>query len=188
VLVESLETPLMALAFRQGRFISLYLPFLLEDTNWMLRPSFPIFITNLLDFCLEEAQSGQLVQVQAGQPAAIPVGGQDTPPEKIRVTGPDGKNYSLPVESDPVLFASTDKTGLYQVDIPGQPLQYLAVNLLDPDESNIAPEEELELAGQTIAAGGGDLRTNREIWKSLASLALVLFLLEWWVYHRRIGV
>ena len=59
-----------------------------------------------------------------------------------------------------------------------------AVNLLDEEESNIQPRDEIKLGEQKVEAGGQQRRLY-ETWKWVALGALALLLLEWAMYHRR---
>ena len=62
-----------------------------------------------------------------------------------------------------------------------------AVNLLDTNESNIEPREEIRIGGDTFTAGG-ETPQPREIWKFILLLAVGLLTAEWVVYNRRISV
>jgi len=66
-------------------------------------------------------------------------------------------------------------------------VRHFAVNLLDPNESNIEPRTEIKIGGEEVAAGQ-ERRQPREVWKWIALAALVLLLVEWYVYNKRIYV
>jgi hypothetical protein len=59
------------------------------------------------------------------------------------------------------------------------------VDLLDSAESNIKPREELQLGKYTKVGATNRQRTNMELWRSIASLGVLVLLVEWWYYHRR---
>jgi len=59
------------------------------------------------------------------------------------------------------------------------------VDLLDAAESNIKPREELQLGKYTKVAAANRQIANTELWRSIASLGLLVLLFEWWYYHRR---
>jgi len=123
----------------------------------------------------------------AGRPVPVFLGSLLSAQE-IVVRTPVGEEIRVPILGDPVYFASTEHTGLYEVSAPGWETRKFAVNLLNAEESNIAPREKIQLGQNTLGGTTGPLTTNHEIWRSLATLALFLFLLEWWAYHRRYGV
>jgi hypothetical protein len=78
----------------------------------------------------------------------------------------------------------TDSVGVYRADWTGGQRSF-AVNLLDADESNIQPRDEIKLGAQTVLAGESRNQTY-DTWKWVALAALLLLVLEWAVYHRRV--
>ena len=58
------------------------------------------------------------------------------------------------------------------------------MNLLDADESDTKPRDEVKLGERKVEAGAGR-RQVHETWKWVALGALLLLLLEWAVYHRK---
>jgi hypothetical protein len=57
--------------------------------------------------------------------------------------------------------------------------------LLDSAESNIKPRDELQLGKYTKVTATTVQRANLELWRTIAGLALLVLLIEWWYYHRR---
>ena len=66
-------------------------------------------------------------------------------------------------------------------------VRHFAVNLLDPNESNIEPRADIKIGGDDVTAGT-ERRQPRDLWKWIALAALILLLVEWYVYNRRIYV
>ena len=61
------------------------------------------------------------------------------------------------------------------------------MNLLDPTESDIAPTDEIVLAGLPVEAQtAAPHRANVQLWPYLALLALALVCLEWIVYNSKV--
>jgi hypothetical protein len=56
---------------------------------------------------------------------------------------------------------------------------------LDAAESNIKPREQLQLGKYSTVTATTRQRTNMELWRTIASLGLLVLLFEWWYYHRR---
>jgi hypothetical protein len=110
----------------------------------------------------------------------------------VRITLPDSTERTLPVDRETLAFADTQTPGLYKLDIlNGDKViqsQPFAVNLFDPGESDIAPVQQLKLGGTTIATTGREEVGQREFWQEAALLALLVLLIEWFVYHRRLRV
>jgi len=96
------------------------------------------------------------------------------------------------VELGGVTFTETTEVGFYQVRAGGSKrsetprVQYFAADLLDAEESDIAPRRNLSLAGGPVEMLTSVTVANREIWGLFALAALVLVMLEWYCYHRRI--
>ena len=63
-----------------------------------------------------------------------------------------------------------------------------AVNLFAPEESAIAPASTLQLGQRTVDAPGSEATPGnvgrREFWPWLATLALIVLIVEWWVHYR----
>jgi hypothetical protein len=62
------------------------------------------------------------------------------------------------------------------------------VNLFSTLESDIAPiaEADLEIEGVTIQVPAQEEVGQREFWPIMAALALLVLLIEWVAYHRRL--
>ena len=76
--------------------------------------------------------------------------------------------------------------GIYDVKWDGGQRSF-AVNLFDPEESNLVPREEIHLGSTRIVTGEAHSQP-REIWKWVVLAALLLLLLEWYIYNRRIYI
>jgi hypothetical protein len=59
------------------------------------------------------------------------------------------------------------------------------VALLDAAESNIKPRDDLQFGKYTKVSATTLHRTNMELWRHIAAIALLVLLFEWWYYHRR---
>jgi hypothetical protein len=175
----------------RGPFTDLVMAFPLIDdkgnlaTNWPLLPSFPLFLRNIL------YQLGNVVDadcertVQPGEPMVL------RPESEIKwltVTGPTGRPEKLERMNRPdFVFAATDHLGVYKIERDDGVVRYFAVNLLDPNESNIEPRTDVQIGGEEVKRAE-ERRQPRELWKWLALGALLLLILEWIVYTRRIFV
>jgi len=82
------------------------------------------------------------------------------------------------------LYKDTEEVGVYRAEWRGGQRSF-AVNLLDADESNVQPRDEVRIGNQSLAAGQSRRQTY-ETWKWVALAALLLLVLEWAVYHRRL--
>lgn len=162
--------------------------FALSDSDWPLRVSFPIFLTNAVEWLTAGSGLGpSSPDTPAGDTASITVPGGLS---SITVTRPDGQTQIVPTASEggAVAFEDTDRVGVYRAQAPGYDEKF-TVNLLDRDESNLVPEAHatIDHAPVRIAGGSGPhlVRTRNDLWPLAATIALAFLTLEWLVYHRR---
>lgn len=155
-------------------------------TNWPIRPSFPVFVLNLLYYLAggQAAMEGALVR--PGDTVRLE---SHVPGEPLEVRTPSGKAIRVgdagPGKSS---FGGTSELGVYEVRSAGQTPRHFAVNLFTPSESDIRPSPTLTIGrGTPIETQESDWETTRrELWKWLLLVALAVLLVEWYIYHRRV--
>lgn len=183
--VSLLEAPQGSLlvAGELGRQRVVWVGFNVLDSNWPLRVSFPIFIANAADWLNPASARNAQLLVKAGSPFRLPL---PAPVTKAEVQFPDGRTRAL--EADPnateLVFGDTARRGVYRLRA-GTNETTFCVNLLDANESNILPREELTLGRFTKVTANKAKPANTELWRWLAIAVLVVLLFEWWWYHRR---
>jgi hypothetical protein len=181
-LVESPQAPLI-LAGELGRQRIIWIGFDVLESNWPLRVSFPIFIANAVEWLdPSSARNGQLL-VKAGDPFRLAL---LEPASSAQVTLPDGATKSLKLDptANELVFGDTARQGVYRLRL-GTNDTVFCVNLLDAAESNIKPRDELQLGKYTKVSATTKRRANMELWRTIASIGLLVLLAEWWYYHRR---
>jgi Ca-activated chloride channel family protein len=133
---------------------------------------------------------GSVVEVPAGARGATSVTfvGTDLPGvyrvEPMAPTAPASGSPAAATASAPVTTPVPSAPAVIQRQ-PGE--TEFAVNLFDPDESNIAPnggESLVALGTAAPPATGEEGRARDEWWLPLALLILALLMLEWLVYER----
>jgi len=183
--VSLLEAPQGSLlvAGELGRQRIVWLGFDVLDSNWPLRVSFPIFVANCADWLNPASARNARLLVKAGSPFRLTL---PAPVTKAEVQFPDGDTRRLDPDpqSTELVFGDTAKEGIYHLTA-GTNETTFCVNLLDADESNIQPRDELSLGEYTKVTASTAKPANTELWRTLAILALGVLLLEWWWYHRR---
>ena len=165
------------------------LPFDLRDSNLPLLIAWPVLMANLLDW-FSPADIVSLPEgVRVGDVLVI------SPPllaDSARITAPDGAVRELPVTGETLAYTDTGQLGLYLLEIlqdgEVRQSQHFAVNLFAPGESDIspAPEAQLQLGGGQTAVASDEQLGLREFWMWLAAAALLILVIEWYVYHRRL--
>ncbi len=167
-------------SWRDGTAARVVVAFDIYRSTWPLRASFPIFVRSVLLAASERdrrARSG----LPAGVPVSIPVG---TNVASVEITAPDGSLERVNAWGGYAYFAGTRLSGVYTAR-SGDREERFCVNLTDPLETRIAPRE-------TVADGDGQkqerLTSSRptEVGHWFAMAALVLLVIEFWVYHRRV--
>ncbi|HEX7670226.1 MAG TPA: VWA domain-containing protein, partial [Polyangiaceae bacterium] len=176
--------PILVSGRRDGRaFVAL--GFDPRESDLVLRVAWPLFVLNVIHTFAEEDAS-YLSAYRTGEPWKIPVTGDAT---VAFVKDPLGVRHEVPVEDGRAAFFG-DRAGFYELSF-GEDSQksVFAANLTDPAESHIEPVQQLTLGGK--AAGpveGFHVGVRRELWGYLILAAVLLSVLEWFSYHRRITV
>ncbi|HSU56322.1 MAG TPA: BatA and WFA domain-containing protein [Candidatus Dormibacteraeota bacterium] len=181
-LVDSPQAPII-LAGELGRQRIIWIGFDVLESNWPLRVSFPIFIANAVDWLNPaNAKSAQLL-VKPGDPFRLALA---QPEKSANITMPSGTTRTVEVDpkANEFVFGDTLKQGIYRIHIGTNDMSFCA-DLLDNAESNIKPREELQLGKFTKVTATKMQRTNMELWRTIASIGLLMLMAEWWYYHRR---
>ena len=110
--------------------------------------------------------------------------------DRVRVTKPDGDRREFEELRDTYIYADTAQHGIYEVELfsGSNELQSaaFAVNLFDPNESDIAPRGAVQLGGEEVTPAVREELGQREFWQWFALAALLILMLEWLIYHRRV--
>ncbi len=181
-IVEAAQTPLvLAGDFQRNRVI--WIGFDLYQSTWPLRVSFPIFISNAIEWLSPGAGGGAPASSRTGDPLRMML------PEglsTIDITLPDQSARTIQLEAGTrdFLFGDTARAGVYSVRKGTQTARF-AVNLADPAESDLWPREELRMGKHGGVGATTMKRADLEAWRWIAALGLAVLLWEWWFYNRR---
>jgi von Willebrand factor type A domain/Aerotolerance regulator N-terminal len=154
-------------------------------TTWPLKLSFPIFLRNVLYTLGNVSDAAAEPNVQPGELMKLRPG---TIEKEIEVYNPDNpeshaEQLKRSNQGD-FVYKNTEHVGVYKVQWQSGQRRF-AVNLLDAEESNIQPRDDILIGDITVKAGQ-ERGSVRETWKWGAVAALVLVLLEYALYHRRV--
>lgn len=177
VIAESRDTPLIAVGERANKRW-LFVGFNLLDSDFPLRVGFPIFVANALRWSVGEKRWEQGFTVKAGTAVSLTL-----PTKEAILQHPDGQTQRLSVPDQLLVIRDTNRVGIYQLRA-GKVKTAFAVNLLNADESDIAPKRAITLGGRAYTAR----RTTvawRELWWLVLALALIVLTVEWFVYVRQ---
>jgi hypothetical protein len=128
------------------------------------------------------ARNAQLL-VRAGDAFRL---GLAEPVKSAQITLPDGtvKPLTVTTNASEIVFGDTFKQGVYRLKA-GTNETVFCVALLDAEESNIKPREELKFGKYNAVKASTVHRANLELWRHIAAVALAVLLFEWWYYHKR---
>jgi hypothetical protein len=178
--------PILVAGRRAGRkFVAL--GFDPRNSDFVLRVAWPLFVLNTINDFVEE-DTGYVSSFRTGDVWQIPA---PSAAEIATLEDPSGQKRRVPVKEGRAVYLG-DQAGFYKLSVEGEPEPFttmFAANLVDPEESKIEPVRELALAGKTaIAPAGFTPGVRRELWLYLLGAVLIVSVLEWVTYHRRITV
>jgi hypothetical protein len=185
LIVEGPRGPVLARYARQGRTFML-MTFIVEESTWWRNPGFPIFLYNALQYLGNAGAAGDDRPTRPGDALRIAL-----PPGSTRATvfRPDGGKAEVAANAVGVAhFAGTQRVGVYRAEPALEGRDKFAVNLEDPQESDIAPKGELKIGSQTVPEIAAIRAATPEIWRWFVGAALAILLLEWYIYNRRVMV
>lgn len=178
--------PLLLAGVTGGRQVAI-LTFDLRDSDLPLQIQWPILMSALLDWYSPQDLLAAPNGLRVGDSLAITPGVDS---DTVVVTPPDGAPRTLTYAGAPLAYADTSVPGLYSVAaLKGDQVTQsatFAVNLFDAGESAIAPQASIKL-GDTVVTQAVEAEIGqREYWPYLALAGLLVLLIEWYAYHRRL--
>jgi hypothetical protein len=185
VLGASERGPILVSGARAGqRFVAL--GFDPRDSDLVLRIAWPLFVLNSIN-AFVEADAGYVSSYRTGDVWRIAVPGSLS---TVNLIEPGGVKHAVPVSEGRAVFRG-ELAGFYR--LTGGPddalLGEFAANLSDLDESRIAPQKQLLLAGkQASAVSVAAASLKSDVWIYLLLAVMAVSLLEWISYHRRVTV
>jgi Ca-activated chloride channel homolog len=184
-LVSAAGGPLILAGDVDGRQVAIF-SFDIHNSDLPLQITWPVLMSNLMEWFSPQ----NVVSI----PNGLTVGDALVvrPPltaQTVAVSLPDGTRRELPVDRPAIVFAETGQVGLYTLEIVENDAvtqrQPFAVNLFDPQESAIAPQASVQIGQTTVMPGEQEEIGQMEFWPLIALLALIILLVEWYVYQQR---
>ncbi len=156
------------------------------NTDWPFRVSFPLFFRNLIEYVGSVTDGSASIALAPGQPVML------RRPEGV---GPlyvtDPTNETVTIDRSPdgsYLFTNTEQVGIYSVqsDKADAVDERFAVNIFDSVESDVRPRPLIETKWNKVDAQQGWETTRHEAWRWILLAALVILMIEWYIYNRRV--
>jgi Ca-activated chloride channel homolog len=180
--------PLVLAGETSGRQIAI-ITFDLHESSLPLDLAFPIMMSNMLEWFTPRSAINVPNGLDVGQSLAIR---PQTSATTLRITLPDSSTRNINVDRETLIYADTSLTGLYTLEVLNNTTVIetvpFAVNLFDAGESNITPRTEIALGDTVVEQAQREELGQFEFWPFAAFLALLILLIEWQVYHRRMQV
>ena len=183
-LMESLEGSLLA-AFEDSESKAVYVSFDVLAEFFPFRLAFPILLRNAIAWFERDSESllratyapGATIQPQRQVP------GETAHVRFLR----EGETVSrtLPLRDGRFQFTETEEPGAYVFEAGGLSSS-TSVNVFAHEESSIDPLRPEQVDDEDLNPASSGHILNRDLWSLLAMLALGLWTLEWFTYHRRI--
>ena len=197
ILATSQSGPVMANTV-SGGVHHVVVGFDLLRSNWPLQISFPVWVSNTINWLALGGQTEAGTSFVPGQVAVVPhtpdgeVLQYDGPTTLVAntITSPPTPgiviNGALPGGAGRSVLPVFKTVGVYETDQPvAAPWDRLAVNLVDAAESDLRPVDQLQVGTSPVRSDSESASIRREIWPWFVGAALVLLMFEWLVYTRR---
>jgi hypothetical protein len=179
---------------------AIVIPFDVAQSTWPFDVSFVVFLASSVNYLGDTAastgQTSRMVQTGGTLSDRLASGASDA-----RIEVPGGERFSLAASPDgQVAFAPVRSAGIYRIrwdgaaaatdeSSGGSPSRAYAANLLDAQESDTTPDDQVVLASRTVqAAQGGPASGQRKLWPWLILAGLCIMMLEWFIYNRKVYV
>lgn len=156
------------------------------NTSWVTTVDFVVFMQNSVQFLASNISTVSKKSIMPGQPVTLPVP-QRT--DEIVVDRPDGTSDRVPTAGyQNVHYARTRSVGAYHIEPGVEGNDVFAVNLFNANESFVAPVSTVKLGGAQVQASAGDITVNQPAWPHFLLALLIILILEWVVYNKRVFV
>ena len=205
VLARSFESPILFVDVTPTRKI-VFAAINILQSDLPLRIAFPVIIANTIQW-FQQSEGIQEYHLRTGEVLRYKMEAQQEPqtqpnphventPRTVQVSGPGEKTWDVPVENDSLLFDQTQQAGFYELRLSSEPVnetateadaekKVWAVNLASETESHIGAAAGIEelLTDSDLLGGGSFFRYPP--WLYLIFLAVILSVVEWFLYQRR---
>ncbi|MCD6384763.1 VWA domain-containing protein, partial [Candidatus Sumerlaeota bacterium] len=185
VLAETDQSPIIVLN-ESDSYKSLVIGFDIYDTDFPLKASFPIFLNNAVRFISGSYIDTEKVILTTRDAITVTA---ERPETTCSIKTPDNETYTLEFgDSLKTKFTNLKTVGLYELRRGDESTEYYGVNLLSTQESNIKPQDTIDLGRQGIISAGKIQQANIEIWRYFIWVALIVLIIEWLLYWRKMTI
>lgn len=152
------------------------------NSNWPLLTSFPLFLRNCIEYFDERTARRRAENLLVERPIAVTTEG-DAP----RIVLPSGEDRAMvPAPAGGFTFAETEQCGVYRIRVGEADVRPVAVNLFDRRESTLTVGDVPAMGKVSVQTLQSRREINREYWPHLVWILVLVLMIEWFVYHRRL--
>lgn len=157
----------------------------ITNTNWYAERSWPVFLLNVLRHLAGAADATGAPSYRPGETVRVRLENAITSPSVKRIGG--AAVDVTPGPGGSLEIIDTELPGNYRVENETKLADLFAINLFDPQESDIATVKEIDIGYESVAAQDGTIDQRQELWRWALLGMLGLIAAEWWVYSRRVA-
>lgn len=189
ILATAEQGPVLALVSdrEHGEHQYVVAAFDLLQTNWPMQVSFQVFISNLVEYLMLSGTGQAGLSASPGDVVTVPV---RRPEGAVVYEGP--QRIEATAQQERCVLPPLRRTGLYRetTGLVLPPWDLLAVNLLEAGESDLrVPGVGALKQGDSrpVQAQSAVRWSRQEIWRWFVGAAMLILVLEWLVYLRRMS-
>ncbi|MEE2908578.1 MAG: BatA and WFA domain-containing protein [Planctomycetota bacterium] len=186
ILLEGSRTPLV-MAWEEAGAPRVHVAFDPVQSTWPYEPPFVAFLYNTVDWLGHSNEALVQQQTSPGGMLTFQIGKAGSEATLVR---PDGSTRTLLSDSEGVVtFGPVDLSGLHVLEVGDVDSSVLRRSVLFPsiNESDIQPSSEITLGQESVAATSGAARGYVPLWPWAIGVALLVLMLEWWIWSNRVG-
>jgi len=180
VLVYGRHGPLLLQRF-EGSKQRFYLLFDSDQSTLPYRVGFPVMVSNLARIAMYAAGLLEVTGSRTHVLPRVPL----LPGVTYQVHGPGG--YRRQVTADRKGIAAgvpAPRVGRYALTMGGDDKANLGVSLLRPFETQLTTVDQITFTEVKVNVTAQRRLINKPLWPWLAAIAIVVLLVEWWLFHR----
>ena len=188
VLLEGSIAPAV-LRVTRGRMRVIHVAFDLLDSNWPLMRTFSHFVVNVVHHL---GHLGESLTSRGFVPGEALTTRLPADASRIELVTPGGATITLePTDPTMLTWGPIQLAGLHVLrwsDGTGDETRYVSVNLAGSTEGRLAAAERLTIGSEQVEGRGAAASRFIALWPLAMGVCLVVLMLEWWTYHRRLGM
>lgn len=167
---------------RNAAKLSYFMLFHSDRSSMPYRVAFPVLLNNLIQIAYQEAS---ILESHGPMTQVLPPLDLDAEKE-YSVKMPHGETVQVKSDRNGTLSGvPAPKVGKYKIALSGTDVEEVSVSLLNADETLLGAVEKIEFNELSVAAADEVLDTDQPLWPILATIAILLLVLEWGFFQRR---